>query len=424
MATKVAAADLPDDPASKSSAGVSRWVILALIFLGWCLGNMDRMSMSFAAVPIAKEFNLSASLIGLILSSFFIGYAFMQIPGGLLADRFGSRKVLLVIVFVWSVFTGLTGAAWSLAALLVIRVLFGISEAGFSPSSMKMISETFPKKETGRAISIWLMASGLMTMLTPLLAGTMITNLGWRSMFYLIGALGVVVIILYWVFLKPRPAPQETETVQAASAAKAEPRNIGELLKMPMMWNIIIVSFGIYVLSWGLNTWIPSYLVRARHLSLMSIGWLQIIPGVGMMASMYYGGIFLDKLKPTLYKAIAVIFSALCAIFLYLMYVCPTVSLFIVYQTIVYLLLGSLIVFMPAFLVKQVPSNVMGSAGSLSTFGSQLAGLVTPFVIGVLVDAFHGSFIAAFGFMIVFAIVSMVCFALLKGREEVKAKAS
>jgi nitrate/nitrite transporter NarK len=81
-------------------------------------------------------------------------------------------------------------------------------------------------------------------------------------------------------------------------------------------------------------------------------------------------------------------------------------------------MLGFLIVFMPAFLVKQVPSGIVGSATGLSTFGSQLAGLITPLVIGVLVDAFKGSFVAAFAYLIVFALVSVVCFALLKAGPE------
>jgi len=420
MATKVATADLQAGLAVKPSAGRSKYVILILLFVGWCLGNMDRMAMSFAVVPIGKEFGLSASLIGLVLSSFFIGYAIMQIPGGWLADRFGSRRVLLIIVFVWSIFTGLTGSAWSLAALLVIRIAFGLSEASFSPSAIKMLSETFPKKEAGRAISILLCSSGLMTIVVPLLAGFMITGMGWRSMFYLIGACGLVLIVLFWVFLKPRPLAHDTPTSQA-SASRPEPRTIGELLKMPMIWDIIIVSFGIYTLSWGLNTWIPSYLVRARHLSLMSIGWLQIIPGIAMMVGMYLSGIILDKMKPILYKMVAIVTSALCAGLLYLMYVCPTVPLFIFYQTIVYLMLGFLIVFMPAFLVKQVPTGVMGSAAGLSTFGSQLAGLVTPLLIGILVDAFHGSFVAAFAYLILFALVSVVCFILLRPRQETAA---
>jgi sugar phosphate permease len=417
----MAASDVRVDPQSglkaKPRRTYSKYTILILIFAGWCLGNMDRMVMSYAVVSIAKEFQLNASLIGLVLSSFFIGYAIMQIPGGWLADRFGSRKVLNIIVVVWSVFTGLTGSAWSLMSLLIIRVAFGFSEGSFSPSAVKMISETFPKKETGRAISIFLMASGLMTIVVPLLAAVMMTSMGWRNMFYLIGACGLVLMVLFWIFLKPRPKAEEAVAPQA-QASGAEPHTIGQLLKMPMVWDIIVVSFGVYTLSWGLNTWIPSYLVKVRHLSLMSIGWLQIIPGIAMMGGMFLSGIILDKMKPAAYKMISIAASVVSAVMLYLMYSCQTVPLFITYQTIVYLMIGFLIVFMPAFLVKHVPSDVVGSATGLSTFGSQLAGLVTPVVIGVLVDAFKGSFVAAFGYLIAFALVSVVCFAVLKPRQE------
>jgi MFS family permease len=416
METKTINAGPQNGPSAKPSRTYSKYVILALIFGGWCLGNMDRMVMSYAIVSIGKEFQLNASLIGLVLSSFFIGYAIMQIPGGWLADRLGSRKVLNGIVVVWSIFTGFTGSAWSLTSLLVIRVAFGLSEGSFSPSAVKMISETFPKKETGRAISIFLMASGLMTIIVPILAAVMMTGLGWRNMFYLIGACGLVLMVLFWIFLKPRAKSKEVD-VSRAQASAAEPHTIGELLRIPMIWNIILVSFSVYALSWGLNTWIPSYLVKARHLSLISIGWLQIIPGIALMGGMFLSGVILDKMKPSLYKIISIAASAISAIMLWLMYSCQAVPLFIAYQTIVYLMIGFLIVFMPAFLVKQVPSDVVGSATGLSTFGSQLAGLVTPLVIGVLVDAFKGSFVAAFGYLIVFALVSIVCFAVLKPQQ-------
>ena len=68
----------------------------------------------------------------------------MQIPGGWLADKFGSRRVLIVSVLMWSIFTALTGAVWSLASMIAIRFLFGIGEGGFQPSSSKLISQTFP----------------------------------------------------------------------------------------------------------------------------------------------------------------------------------------------------------------------------------------------------------------------------------------
>ena len=130
------------------SARKRNW-ILALLFLGWALGNLDRYIMNYAVLSITEDLNLSASSTGILLSSFFAGYALMQLPGGWLADRFGARKVLITSVILWSIFTGLTGAAWSLTSMIMIRFLFGIGEGGFQPASSKIISQVFPARETG-----------------------------------------------------------------------------------------------------------------------------------------------------------------------------------------------------------------------------------------------------------------------------------
>lgn len=404
-------------PVAAQRAGYSKVVILILLFLGWCLGNMDRYVMSYAVVPIGKEFGLSSSLVGLVLSAFFIGYVIMQLPGGWLADKFGSRKVLNLVVFVWSIFTGLTGAAWGLISLVTIRILFGLSEGSFSPAAFKMLSEVFPKKERGRAISILLSSGSIIGVIVPILAGVMIMHMGWRGMFYVIGAIGIVVVVLFMLFLKPR-AIQE-EAAPAPSAAKAaEPRNMGELFKMPMMRTLIVVEFAVYTLMWGTTTWIPSYLARVRHLGLMSIGWLQAIPALGALVIMYVSGVLFDKFKPKSNRIISVVASVVAAVMLYLMYVCPTVPLFILYETIFSLMLGFLVPYMPTVLMKCVPAEVAGSAIGIVNLAAQLGGLVTPVLIGVLVDLFNGSFVAAFAYLIVFAVVSVVCFALLKPSED------
>lgn len=399
--------------------GRSKIAILLLLFFGWCLGNMDRLAMSFAVIPLGKEFGFSSSLIGLVLSSFFIGYVIMQIPGGWLADRFGSRKVLLIIVFVWSVFTGLTGSAWSLISLLGIRVLFGLSEGSFSPAAFKMLSEVFPKRERGRAIAILLSSGGIMTVLVPILSGVLITKVGWRGLFYVIGGVGIVIVALFLLFLNPRPVEEAEDETSGAEKTSA-PKGIGQLLRMPMIWQLIIVNFSVYTLLWGTTSWIPSYLVKARGLSLMSIGWLQIIPGVGSLASMYLSGIAFDKLKPTANKTLSIIASALAAATLFLMYTCPTVALFILYETIFSLALGFIVPYMPTVLMKRLPSSVAGSAIGLVNFAAQLGGLVTPLVIGVLVDLFKGLFIAAFGYLIVFALVAFVLFTFLKPTQDTR----
>ena len=137
----------------------SRNVILALFILGWSLGNLDRYIMNYAVVSITG-FATGCIFNSIILSAFFLGYAIMQIPGGWLADKFGAKRVLLMAVITWSIFTGLTAIAWSLTAMIVIRFLFGIGEGGFQPSSSKIIAMIFPKgKEVERCPSCLLLVA-------------------------------------------------------------------------------------------------------------------------------------------------------------------------------------------------------------------------------------------------------------------------
>jgi sugar phosphate permease len=314
----------------------------------------------------------------------------------------------------------MTGAAWGLISLVTIRILFGLAEGSFSPAAFKMLSEVFPKKERGRAISILLSSGSIIGVLVPVLSGVMIMRMGWRGLFYAIGGVGIVVVILFLLFLKPRVIREEA--AQAAPEAKAaEPHSMSALFKMPMMWTLIVVEFAVYTLMWGTTTWIPSYLFKVRSLSLMSIGWLQAIPSLGALLIMYLSGIAFDKLKPSANKVISVAASAVTAIMLYLMYVCPTVPLFILYETIFSLMLGFTVPYMPTVLMKCVPADVTGSAIGIVNVAAQLGGLVTPLVIGVLVDLFKGSFVAAFAYLIVFAVVSLICFCLLNPSQDNRA---
>ena len=168
------------------SARTRNW-ILALLFLGWALGNLDRYIMNYAILHITEDLHLSASSTGILLSSFFAGYAIMQLPGGWLADRFGARKVLMTAVIIWSIFTGLTGAAWSMASMIIIRFLFGIGEGGFQPSSSKIIAQTFPKEGRARAMSIMLSSGGIIALIIPVLSVTLLTTIGWRTTFVIMG---------------------------------------------------------------------------------------------------------------------------------------------------------------------------------------------------------------------------------------------
>lgn len=397
----------------------SRNVILALLFLGWSLGNLDRYIMNYAVVSITGDLHLDASSTGIILSAFFLGYAIMQIPGGWLADKFGAKRVLLMAVIMWSIFTGLTAIAWSLTAMIVIRFLFGIGEGGFQPSSSKIIATIFPKEERGRAMSIMLTSGGIVSLIVPLLAAYLLGTIGWRMMFIIIGAIGAIIAFLYWKYIQ---LPQD-EAATAGTENTTNKVNFKELLKTPLMWNLIIAYFCIYAVNWGLVSWIPTYLQKNRGLDLMSIGWAQTIPAITTIIGVYGSGYIIDKLPKGMEKVLGSISCAVIGLLLYLMFTAKTVTLFIGYQTVVSIFIAFVITLLPVIVLKKLPSSITGSAMGIANTGGQLAGFVTPMAIGFMVDAFNGSFDAAFWMLIGFALICIVSLVTLNDQKGTLLKA-
>ncbi|MDZ5610389.1 MFS transporter [Bacillus pseudomycoides] len=377
--------------------------ILTLLFVGWTLGNFDRYMMNYAVLFITKDLHLSASATGLLFSSFFAGYALMQIPGGWLSDRFGPRKVLLTAIFLWSIFTGLTGAAWSLFSLIIIRFLFGIGEGGFQPASSKLISITYPEAERARAMSIILSSTGIIACIIPISSVAVLTTIGWRAMFVVLGVVGIIITVLYWHFIKLPESNREETDIQIALSKKNG--IVCYLFKKPIMWNLLIASFSIYIVQWGLATWLPTYFVKTQNVDLISLGWLQIIPGIATILSIYLSGYIIDKLPISKVRFAGGLACLGVGISLYLMFTASSMVAFITYQTVSNLFIAFVLVLLPVILLKQFPSSVVGTAMGISNTGGQLAGLISPMAIGVIVDTFNGSFNVAFWMLIGFSVV-------------------
>ncbi|EJL30663.1 MFS transporter [Brevibacillus sp. BC25] len=382
------------------SARTRNW-ILALLFLGWALGNLDRYVMNYAILSITEDLQLSASSTGLLLSSFFAGYALMQMPGGWLADRFGSRKVLIVSVVMWSIFTGLTGAAWSMASMILIRFLFGIGEGGFQPASSKIIATIFPVKERSRAMSVMLSSSAIVGLFSPILSVWMIQTMGWRTMFVVIGAIGAIIAFLFWRYIKLPQAESATNT----TGSDQQKTSVAMLFKTPLLWSLLIAYFSIYAVNWGLVTWMPTYLSKVRGLDMISLGWLQTIPGFATLVGIYVSGYVLDKLPKGREKIIGSFSCVVVAVLLYFMFTASSVTMFITYQAIVSLFLSFVIILLPSVVLKNLPAAVAGTGMGIVNTGGQLAGFITPMAIGFIVEAFNGSFDAAFWMLIGFAVI-------------------
>ncbi|MDF2680078.1 MAG: transporter [Brevibacillus sp.] len=396
----------------------NNYFILLLLFIGWNIAYLDRMVISVALTSIGTDLQLEASSLGIVLSSFFAGYALMQIPGGWLADKYGSKRVMIVALVMWSLFTALTGVAWSLASLLVIRFLFGIGESGFPAASSKAIAEYFPKAERAKAQSAMLSSNAFGAALAPLVAAPMMLWLGWRMMFVVIALIGFVLVAVYAVFLR-KPAQKE----EGQKKTSGRSMSMKDLLQTPTMWKLVAAWFGLDVVLWGFASWLPSYLLKVRHLDLLQAGVVASLPFFAGGVAMILGGWLVDKYFAGREKYFVIIVEILGALFLYLMFTTQALQTAVIYQILSAFFLYAGFAGIWALPLKVLPTEVMGSATGMINFGGQVAGFVSPMVMGFLISAFNGSYDAAFWFLILSAVISIIaCMTLGNAQRSLQMK--
>lgn len=131
-----------------------RWLIVSLLFVAGLINYMDRSAMSVAAPLVSKDLHLDPAQLGFVFSIFFFGYAVFCFVGGYFSDRIGPKRVFGLAMAGWSIFCGLTAAAFSFGSLLVVRVLFGMGEGPLSSTMNKMVSRWFPRREQASAVGL------------------------------------------------------------------------------------------------------------------------------------------------------------------------------------------------------------------------------------------------------------------------------
>src|SRR5712691_5165807 len=167
-----------------------RWWVCFLLFLTWLMSYIDRSLMPMALPLIGQEFHMSPTVMGVVVSAFFVGYASMQIPGGMLADKFGARNSITLGIASWSIFSVLTGTASSLTNLIWLRVFFGLGEGIHPPAAFKALSVWFNSAERARANGVVMSSNTLGPMIAPVLFATLMSAFGWRHAFYLVSIPG------------------------------------------------------------------------------------------------------------------------------------------------------------------------------------------------------------------------------------------
>lgn len=391
----------------------NRYVVFFFLYIGFCISYIDRSAIGLALPSVSKDFNLAPTEMGVVISAFFIGYSIMQIPGGWLSDHFGSKTVILVALTLWSIFTFTTGHASTLAGLLFLRFVFGLCEGPYAGSCYRAIAEYFPR-ELRPAFTTGILSSNYIgSALAPVVIVPLILWFGWRGMFQILGVVGLVYVFFYALFVKQTKLQEETKEDKSKKN-----KYFLHLLKFSLIWKLILCAFCISCINKGLDAWMPTYLIAERGINLKAVGYLTPIPFIASFLSTAVCGWVMNKYFDKKGNWLIVICAAMTAIFLYFMYNAETILWVVIFQCGVYFFKACILGTSVAIVLKIVTGSIAGSASTLINMGGQVAGFISPIIMGYLVYAFNGSFNAVFYYLMGVAALCAISALLIPTRKE------
>jgi MFS family permease len=260
---------------------------------------LDRICIATAAPAIKTDLGLTDTQMGLVFSAFTLAYALFEIPGGWFADRFGARLALTRIVLWWSAMTAATGLAIGFASLFVVRLLFGMGEAGAFPATARVYARWLPAALRGRLFGVLIMMAALAGAITQPLVVFMLGLMRWPYAFAIFGGVGVLWALAWWWWF--RDDPRDHRSVNAAEVALihaggAHTHTHHERIPWALMARsrpmlmLCLMYFGAIYGWYFYLTWLPTYLLRARGFDLKEMGWLAALPLLSIAVGVFAGG--------------------------------------------------------------------------------------------------------------------------------------
>lgn len=289
------------------SAGPSnfRWKLAILMFFISFISYMDRVNLSVATPTIMQEFGFDKMDMGLLQTAFFIGYALMQIPGGIMSEYFGHRRVLAVSAIWWSVFTALTAFCNSFMSFAAVRALFGVGEGPMAPSLGRFMYRWFNGAEKGRASSFMLAGVFFGPVVGPSITVALMLAFGWHSVFIIFGGVGLLLAALWYHFAidVPRNSPfvnaAEADYIENGQNHAVEDKELApwrDFLGSSQFWAVGIQYFITDYIMYVFLAWLPLYLMEAQNFSMKSMGIAASFPWAALCIVTMAGGYISDKL--------------------------------------------------------------------------------------------------------------------------------
>ena len=403
-------------------------LVLFLICLMYFLTYIDRVNVATAGPFIAKEFSLSNTQLGLMLSMFGYPYALFQVIGGWFGDRMGPRKTLFLCGAIWAVATALTGLSTGLISLLVFRVLLGLGEGATFPTATRAMQVWTPIGGRGFAQGVTHSFSRLGNAVTPPLVAWLMLWLGWRAAFVILGVVSLVWVNVWWLYY--RDDPRQHRSITEVDLARLPPPSTSRPTtpRVPwgrLTWRMLPVTFTYFCYGWSLwlfLNWLPTFFLKGFNLDIkQSALYSSGVFFAGVIGDAL-GGVISDHL---LRRTGRVTFSRLIVIIVGMIgaATCLIPVLYARDVTVLALYLSGGFFFLELVIgpIWSVPMDIApqysGMASGLMNTGSAVAAIVSPLVFGYVVDVTHDWHLPFYGSIALLLVGSLTAFTMHPDRK-------
>ncbi|EJL39096.1 MFS transporter [Brevibacillus agri] len=385
-------------------------MIILFLFLAGVINYLDRSALSIAAPFIKEDLSLTATEMGIIFSSFSVGYAIFNFLGGVASDRYGAKLTLFVAMIVWSLFSGALVLAVGFVSMIVIRVLFGMGEGPLSATISKMVNNWFPQNQRASVIGLTNSGTPLGGAISGPIVGFIAIAYGWKVSFIAIAIIGIIWAIFWWKYVKERPEGASSQAIaESAAAVENAPAGAPEKLRLTFYLKqktVLFTAFAFFAYNYILFfflTWFPSFLIDARGLSVQEMSIITVIPWVLGFVGLALGGFVSDFfLKRFVNKGVLFSRKLVLVTCLFMSAVCigfagvittTAGAVALVALSVFFLYLTGAIYW--AIINDVVDRNNVGSVGGFMHFLANTAGIIGPTLTGYIVDT-SGTYTAAF----------------------------
>ncbi|MFJ7746681.1 MFS transporter [Peribacillus sp. NPDC097295] len=383
-----------------------RGMVILFLFLAGVINYLDRSALSIAAPFIQDDLTLTATQMGIIFSSFSVGYAIFNFLGGVASDKYGAKLTLFVAMIVWSLFSGALVLAVGFVSMIIIRIMFGMGEGPLASTINKMVNNWFPSNQRASVVGLTNSGTPLGGAIAGPIVGFIAISYGWRVSFIAIMVIGLIWAICWWKFAKEKPkeSVDEVNTGKPYVAATTEGKlKFTFYLKQKTVLFTALAFFSYNYILFFFLTWFPSYLVDARGLSVENMSIITVIPWIFGFIGLALGGFISDYFYKKFAKK-GVLFSRKLVLVscLFLSAVCigfaglvsTTLSaVTLVALSVFFLYLTGAIYW--AIINDVVDPDNVGSVGGFMHFLANTAGIIGPTLTGYIVDT-SGTYTVAF----------------------------